>query len=184
MMTPANDTAAPTTIALGTTAEGAAWRAHRYSTHIELTSLANAGRRGKVCLVLAVRGNAERIDLVAPFVLSALDVPEETMLAALEIAELGMTIDKGEARGVDVPREPTIALRADLVDGTFTTRDSVVRHTTDHGKGHRQDTISGACSPKDAAKAYRWVAANREAFLRMNRVQFMAEMGVIGARFS
>ena len=184
MMTAANDTAAPTTIALGTTAEGAAWRAHRYSTHLELTSLANAGRRGRVCRVLAVRGDAEQLDLVAPFVLSALDVPEETMVKTLEVAELGMTVEKGEARGVDVPREPTIRLCADLVDGTFTTRDAVVRHTADYGKGHRQDTISGACSPKDAAKAYRWVAANRDGFLRMTRSQFMAEMSAIGARFS
>ena len=184
MMTPANDTTAAPTIALGTTAEGAAWRAHRYSTHIELTSLANAGRRGRVCRVLAVRGNAEQLEAGAPFVLSALDVPEETMVKTLEVAELGMTVEKGEARGVDVPREPTIRLCADLVDGTFTTRDAVVRHTADYGKGHRQDTISGACSPKDAAKAYRWVAANRDGFLRMTRVQFMAEMSAIGARFS
>ena len=184
MMTPANDTTAAPTIALGTTAEGAAWRAHRYSTHLELTSLANAGRRGRVCRVLAVRGTAEQLELVAPFVLSALDATEEMMVDALDVEQLGMTVEKGEARGVDVPREPTIKLCADLVDGTFTTRDAFVRHTTDYGKGHRQDTISGACSPKDAAKAYRWVAANREAFLRMTRSQFMAEMSAIGARFS
>jgi hypothetical protein len=186
-MTPANDTTEPTTIARGTTYESAQWRAHRYADHIVVTSLANAGKRGKRCGVFTLRG---ALDAVAPEVVRVMrDGGDMDRMFTVVTAD-GVEHTFTTARGVDVCAEPAIHVRTDLVDGTFSPREALVRFTAIHGKpgggSFRQDTIMGTNGAKDARKAYAWAKdeGNRARLLTMTRTEFYSEMQAIGARFS
>lgn len=172
------------TIAPATTAETAAWRAHRYADHLEVTSLANAGRRGKTCLVLRAAG--DELDGAARLVLAAMwaDVSEETMAGVL--ADTGLRCSRLTARGVDVRTEPAVTVDADLVRATFTPREARASFTAlmprPAGGTFRQDENVAVRSAQDAAVAYRWAAENRARIAGMDLTSFRREMSAIGVR--
>lgn len=158
--TPANDTAP---LPVGTTYETALWRAHRYSGSIEVTSLANAGKRGKTCLRLSVVQpvGLDALDGVAAWIAAAVwaDASEALMAEMLaDVSLAGLTFCREEKRGVDVPAEPKIDVRGDLVRATFTTRDALVTFTDIMGRPgatFRQDQRPlTPMKPADAAKGF------------------------------
>ncbi len=188
-MTAAANDNAPTTIALGTTFESATWRAHRYSDNIVVTDLRGAGKVGKRCAVFTVFAfNAEDVlDTIAPVVAWAVQegATVETMRAMLaDVVLSGCTFTEDEKRGVDVPRLPTIEVKGELMDGTFTETKALLCFSffLDGKSGMKQDTIVATEKRADAARAYAWAQQNATRLPAMTLGQFRAEMSAIGAR--
>lgn len=192
----ANDTAEQTTIARGTTYESAAWRAHRYADSFRITSLVNAGKRGKSCEVFSVYVSGvsaeDRMEDIAPAIFFAVRecVSVETMRAVLADAVLsGLVFEERSARGVDIPRGPAIEVVTELVDCRFTETEALCRFSFWLGGkpgGMKQDTLVGTQNRKDAGKAYQWAQnhANRSRLPGMTLSTFRAEMSAIGVRLS
>jgi hypothetical protein len=191
-MNAANDTALPTTIARGTTYESKTWRAHRYDDHITITSLLNAGKRGKVCPVLTVSGKSDDLEGVAAFVFAAVrdEVSVDGLAAMLaDVALAGLRFSRRESRGVDVDAEPKIVVTSDLVDVTFSPRETLARFTAimgrpKDGSTFRHDTIVGTDGAREARKAYAWAKANSQSVLTMDITAFRQKMSEIGVRLS
>ena len=194
-MIAANDTTEPT-LTRGTTVQSAAWRAHRYDTHIEITDLRNAGKRGKTCPRFFISNpgyntRGENLDPVAPFVLSAVmaDVSAETMWTTLaDVGQLGLDLRRTEERGCDVDREPTLTIDGADARGTFTVREFYVTFSATltrprDGSTFRHDTHLHGASRKDAAKAYAWAREHIGDLPRMSIQDFRAAMGKIGVQF-
>lgn len=185
----ANDTFEPTTLECGQTFQAASWRAQRMSGHIEVTSLVNAGKRGKTCArFLVAAGLADEhgetaLDGVAAFVMHAVkvNVSVDGMARSLaDVALCGLSCRRSEVKGCDVDAEPEIRLNADLVRARFSMREFHATFTwiLDGGAGH--DTSVGHASRKDAAKAYAWARENLDALKTMDRNNFTAAMRAIG----
>lgn len=182
----ANDIPALT---LGTTVQSRTWRAHHYSGHLEVTSLANAGKRGKTCPIFSVLAppcQDAAVEPIAPFILDAVlaDVSEEAMAAALaDVTLAGLTLSRFERRGVDVDAAPKLRVEGDLMRGTFSPREAFLTFTWPaSARSPRQDTHVACRDRKSAATLYDWVKVNRARLVDMNLVQFRAEMEKIGVR--
>jgi hypothetical protein len=182
----ANDIPALT---LGTTVQSKTWRAHHYSGHIEVTSLVNAGKRGKTCPIFSVLAppcQDAAVAPVAPFILDAVlaDVSEEAMASALaDVSLAGLTLSRGEKRGVDVDAAPKLWVEGPLMDGQFTPREAILKFTwPGSARSPRQDTLVSCRDRKSAATLYDWVKVNRARLVDMNLAAFRAEMDKIGVR--
>lgn len=194
----ANDTTETTTILRGTTLESNAWRAHRFANLIRVTSLVNAGKRGKLCeeftaIVSGYGSDDEQLDSIAPGIAWAVlsNVSVESMRALLaDTALAGFKFLESSPRGVDVPKRSEIRVEADLVRARFGETELLATFTAVHsapsGESFRQDTIVGSQNRKDAAKAYQWAQSldNRKRLVNMTVSAFRSEMSAIGVRIS
>jgi hypothetical protein len=194
-MTPANDTAEPTTIDLGCTFENGTWRAHRYATHFEVTSLVNAGMRGKSCEVFRVSHvyaprDVDLSDIASSILFAAQSrVSVESMRAMLADVPNhlpDLKFSEFMVRGVDIPRHPKVEVRSDLVNGWLTETEGVLSFTAIMGRPSggtfRHDTIVAPRSKRDMKRAYTWVRDNRARLVAMTLPQFRAEMDKIGIK--
>ncbi len=188
---PANDVTL--TIARGTTCESTTWRARRAGDHFEVTSLVNAGKRGKACAVFTVLAppcaSEDHMEAIAPAIRFAVenDATVEVMRAMLvDVTLAGLRFTAGEKRGVDVPRGPAIEAEGPLMHGTFTETEALVSFSFYlNGKsGMTQDTLLMTSKRADAAKAFAWARANRDRLPTMTLTEFRTAMAAIGARFS
>lgn len=126
-MIPANDTAL---LAIGRTVETSAWRVHRYSSNVEVTALANAGRRGKVCprwtVSVPVFVDGAELDAIADFLAAAAvaGVSLETMAGLCQDAPLSCpraTVTTSSPRGIEVDEPGALRIDGEAVRGNFST---------------------------------------------------------------
>lgn len=165
----ANDTAVPTTLDVCCTVETATWRAHRYMDSICITSLVNAGKRGKRCEEFSMPGSDAAAFVVFGMLGDASVGAMRTMVAAHGGCETTV-------RGVDVPMGE-VRIHGRGVRGTFSTRRVGVVFTVSGNDSVL--AISGA----KAAKVHAWALTHGRRLAEMTEAAFRAEMVAIGVQF-
>ena len=192
MTTAANDTTEPT-LSSASEIETASWRVGRGMSSLNVTSLVNAGKRGKTCEVFAVYdATTEQLDAIAPSVLWAAKegVSPAAMRAMLaDVTLLGAKFSASEKRGVDVPARPELRVTAEMVRGFFGEVEFNLSFSFWIGGkvgGLKHDYSVCSVKRADAAKTYAWAsdAANMARLPTMTRAAFMSEMSAIGVRVS
>lgn len=189
MTTAANDTTAMPLTAV----ETASWRVGRGMSSIRVTSLVNAGKRGKTCEVFAVYdATTETLDAITPSVLWAVQegVSVTAMRAMLaDVTLLGAKFRASEERGVDVSKRPELRVTAEMVRGFFgETEFNLSFSFWIGGKvgGLKHDYSVCSVKRQDAVKAYAWASdpTNMARLPAMTRAAFLSEMAALGVRVS
>jgi hypothetical protein len=174
--TPANDVATINTIQVGQTRELGCYRAHLYASHLEITDVTCAGKRGKHCIEIAFLTNGKAIacdifDVIAN---------GGKLGAAIEFAEShGVAVNQRFPRGVDVaPLGSKVELRTGSVYVRAEPGDFFVKDLVDQNN----EPCAMTRSRRDGVKLHAWVKGldtAARASLTFNAVRAAAnEMGV------
>lgn len=116
------------TLTVGTIVETAAWRVHRQACGFVITSLLNAGKRGKTCAqwCLGFSTAGAELEMVADVVVNAIkrDVSESEMAAVCagvqaEWPRVAVNVESIHALNVAAPNG--VCVNSETVNGVFTT---------------------------------------------------------------
>lgn len=116
------------TLTVGTIVETAAWRVHRQACGIVVTSLLNAGKRGKTCAqwCLGFSTAGAELDMVADVVVNAIkrDVSESEMAdvcAGVQAEWPRVAMNMESVHALDVAAPGGVRVASETVTGLFTT---------------------------------------------------------------
>lgn len=191
-MTAANDTTV--TLPVGRSVETLAWRVHRFTTSVVVTSLANAGKRGKVCpqWTVYVPGHMPdaTLEAVAVFLADAAlaGVGVDTMRAFCLDAPLSCpaaSVRSEELRGVDVDEPGTVRIDSPSVRGEFTSTGWRLTFSVPLAAGRcagmmHDYHLDG--EKRTARKALAWARENEHRLPSMTRSEAASALRAAGAK--
>lgn len=189
-MIPANDTRL---LPIGRSVETPAWRVHRYSSNVEVTALANAGRRGKACprwtVSVPVFVDGAELDAIADHLAAAAlaGVSLETMGALCLDAPLSCpraTVTTSSPRGIEVDEPGGVRVDSPTVRGVFSTTEWQLTFTAGievRGGTARHDShLYG--DRRTARKALAWARENLDRLPGMTRSEVFTALSAAGVR--
>ena len=181
-----NDNANPEVLPVGTTREIGSVRFHRYNGNLEVTDLANAGKRGKVCRRISVtsKDGWARIletDAVNFIIETAELIP--TFSTVENAARLVAVVTEREKRGVDVtPAGHDIRITGLKVDVTFSPRDFSISDSLDFANESRAIHFEDY-GANNAKRAHKWALANRETIAEMSFEGILRALSAVGVKY-
>lgn len=173
-----------TTLSVGTTAETATWRVHRQACGFVITSLLNAGKRGKRCpqWCLGFSTASTELDMIAEVVASAIarNASESEMAAVCAGVQHDwprVAVNVESVHALDVAAPGGVRVASETVNGLFTTAGWKLTFS-----GERDIVFMGGRAT--ATRAMAWARENAVRLLTMRWNEAYESMRASGIRVS